>query len=472
MRRTRIAWPRAGRRLGAPKLQQARLPVDRLDVTVLFDPDRAAWDLTIGDGRAGPAGRARAELLPDVTAVVDVADPARLLGVTVDLPDVDPEGSPTREALTFVARLFGTEVARLLVRRPAQAQTFTAFAIGSVLANQWRAARLGFLISSLRPIEPTPWRSLEGALLAASVGLPDRTEQLRSMAMSSVCEVGERVLVDAVPPDGRRRAVRRLAQLAELSGSPVARTPLAVLRRDRRSRVTEPVERYLVELDGALVDPDVVQWRTGAKVAWRRQRGLLEVRVRLVIGTTGDVSTHWARLHELVPGELPVVYHVAGMAAVDGDATATMPVESHAQAARLRIDVTLRPRESAWSPEMEQRLVLRAEAEETGALAGDLLRRGSWAGAAEAWLRCAALWREAKAFDRAVMAQGYAVSCLQRAGDHVAAARVARETYEAADLVDDEGVYEHLGRLRPEPVPFDVDLLDLPGDSDPGPSEG
>ncbi|CAJ59519.1 hypothetical protein FRAAL0851 [Frankia alni ACN14a] len=471
-----------------PKKQTVHVPVRRLDLTLEFDEERAAWDLVVGDGRAGPAGLAAARLLPDVVASADAGTSPRLLWISVELPGGDPDAAPSHGALRLVGRLFGAQTARLICRRPPAGAEPSAVvcAVSSVLAAQWRAGRLCLLLSSMPVMVDAPWRPLEAALLAASVGLGECSAGLGAQARSSVRAWGEGDLLDGVPHRSRPRAVRRLAQLADLldaerkragevhgastrvasdrgdgedgDGPSGLRAPGPAAASNGRLGMADPVERYLVDLDQRLVDPDVVQWRQGAKIAWSRQRGILEVRVRVVTGA--DVTGHWARAHEDVPNALPRVRHLGAFAPEPDTAAAggvaRLLVPPAVPAHRLRLDVTDRPLQRVVSSTSQARF----EALAAGRRAGSHERRREWELAAKAWMRCDDGWMDADRPDMAALARRRAAACWRTLGEHAVAAATDRSAYEQAERLEKPWIFEHLGRLEPEPMEFDAELLD------------
>jgi hypothetical protein len=231
--------------------------------------------------------------------------------------------------------------------------------------------------------------------------------------------------------------------------------------------VDHPVERYLLDLDRSLLDPDLVDWRRGAKLAWTRQRGLLELRVVLTVrqNPAGDqvqepdgVEVHWVRVHEVVPDSLPYLREFKKLTPEPGgSAVAKLYVPGEVPADRLRLDVTRHPGVSPVSAASAAWF----EALATGRSADIRMRRREYEEALAGWRTCASLWQKAGRTDLQALALRRASAAAMCAEDPSAAADADREAYQAAEATARPWVFEHLGRPRAD-VSFDADLMGPP----------
>jgi hypothetical protein len=236
-------------------------------------------------------------------------------------------------------------------------------------------------------------------------------------------------------------------------------------RRRRRTndegdyRQPGPVENYEVDLQQSLLDELVVDRGRGADVAWTRYSGVMEVSVHVMRGAqVGDVSSHWARLHQARPGELPHLRDLSELTPTDQShvARARLLVSGAGEGLEgLRLDVTNEPETSPVSdPSMS-----RFEAIATGRRAVHQESCLDWERAAVSWQLCAERWISGERVALAALATKRAGLAERAAQRPDSAARLEQLAYELADSLAQPWVFEHMGRLRPKVPPFDADLL-------------
>lgn len=411
--------------------------------TAVFDADAAVWQF--GHEAVGPAGPATLRLAGGTTLSVDLADPSRLVGLTVPVGD---DLAPANIGRAVVSRVIGEAASELLdddtgpdtlvlVRfEAAGTPTFGALARLAVLD---RARELDENACGAWPL----WGAEAAVLCARAVDVPGC--EVRARAEAATCADVVRAVAEAAgAAAAHRRLAELLPELQPLAASDADRALLEWARRvldqpqslgDRDWR--ERGGAFLTGLAGASVprlprllwtsdvvtrsptssansprrqpsatfavssyfEPYGLSSSRRAEVHWSESTGDLDVHCRTTPDGAALVSLLWVRA--FTPPDL--AFLDSSPLAVDLDeppdeegrrlAFARLALPRGLAQDQILIDITTQPAE----PPVDSRLGLLRRATEVGEAAAATERAGLYEEARELWASSADLWRRAGA---------------------------------------------------------------------------